>query len=84
MPEYVYTDQGVSGVGSDRPAFQKMRSAARSSAKPFDIILVDDTSRLSRSLSGAVSIVEELHIAGCVLFSSRRESTQILSNPTCS
>ena len=72
MPEHVYTDQGLSGVGSDRPAFQNLRSAALSSAKPFDIILVDDTSRLSRSLSGAVSIVEELQYRGLrVIFVSQ-------------
>ena len=72
MPEHVYTDQGVSGVGSDRPAFQNLRSAALSSAKPFDIILVDDTSRLSRSLSGAVGIVEELQYRGLrVIFVSQ-------------
>lgn len=72
IPEYIYTDQGVSGVGSDRPAFQNLRSTALSSAKPFDIILVDDTSRLSRSLSGAVSIVEELQYRGLrVIFVSQ-------------
>ena len=72
MPEHVYTDQGISGVGSDRPAFQNLLNAAFSPARPFDIILVDDTSRLSRSLTEAVSVVQRLQFAGLrVIFVSQ-------------
>ena len=45
---HIYMDEGISGVGSDRPAFQKLLSIAFSPRRPFDTILVDDTSRLSQ------------------------------------
>ena len=72
VPEHIYEDEGVSGVGSDRPAFQSLLKAAFSPANPFDIILVDDTSRLSRSLSEAVNVVQRLQFAGLrVIFVSQ-------------
>src|SRR5438445_5697562 len=48
LDEHIYID-GDSGVGSDRPAFQRLLNVALSPGRPFDTILVDDTSRLSRS-----------------------------------
>ena len=43
-----YKDEGISGAAfGNRPAFKKMRAAAMTGQ--FDVILVTDTSRLSRS-----------------------------------
>jgi site-specific DNA recombinase len=62
----VYVDE-LSGVGMDRPFLQKLLRAAFSSARPFDVILVDDTSRLSRSTEGVLSIYRRLNFAGIQL-----------------
>jgi site-specific DNA recombinase len=42
----VFEDRGVSGASKDRPGFKDMLAAAESGA--FDVLLVDDLSRLSR------------------------------------
>jgi DNA invertase Pin-like site-specific DNA recombinase len=63
---HVYVDE-LSGVGMDRPFLQKLLRAAFSPARPFDVILVDDTSRLSRSTEGVLSIYRKLNFAGMQL-----------------
>ena len=71
LEDHIYLD-GDSGVGSDRPAFQKLLNAALSPGRPFDTILVDDTSRLSRSQSESMTIIEKLKFAGVrVIFISQ-------------
>ena len=60
----IYTDEAISGVSTQRPGLQRMLAAAIAANHPFDVILVDDTSRISRSLSDAVQLFEKLRIAG--------------------
>src|SRR5882672_10596642 len=60
----VYADEALSGVGADRPALTRMMEAAVSVPRPFDVVLIDDSSRLSRSLSDAIRIFERLSFAG--------------------
>ena len=62
----VYVDE-LSGVGMDRPCLQKLLLAAFAPARPFDTILVDDTSRLSRSTEDVLSIYRRLSFAGMQL-----------------
>jgi len=62
--EHVYTDEAVSATGSDRPALMLLLESAQSPACPFDAILVDDTSRLSRNLADSARIFEKLKFAG--------------------
>lgn len=69
LDAHVYVDEGLSGVGMDRPSLQRMLRAAPSPAKPFDVILVDDTSRLSRSTESVLSIYRKLNFAGLQLIS---------------
>lgn len=69
LEAHVYVDEGLSGVGMDRPSLQKLLGAALSPAKPFDVILVDDTSRLSRSTESVLSIYRKLNFAGLQLIS---------------
>ena len=72
LDQQIYIDEGMSGVGSDRPSFQKLLSIAYSSTRPFDTILIDDTSRFSRSLPEAMSTVENLRFRGLrVIFVSQ-------------
>ena len=67
LEEHVYADEAMSGVGSDRPAFQRMMRAAISPARPFEAILVDDTSRLSRNTEEMLGILRRLNSAGIQL-----------------
>src|SRR5712692_10078187 len=59
-----FTDEAISGVSTDRPGLQRMLQAATSRPRQFDVILVDDTSRISRNLSDAVQLFERLKFAG--------------------
>ena len=74
---HIYIDEGLSGVGSDRPAFQRLLNTALSPGRPFDTILVDDTSRLSRNQAEAMTVIEKLKFAGLrVIFISQGIDTQ--------
>ncbi len=55
----IYTDEAISGVTTQRPGLQRMLAAAIAANPPFDVILVDDTSRISRNLSDAVQLFEK-------------------------
>lgn len=48
----VYSDSAVSGAHLHRPGIRRLLEAARSRARPFRTVLVDDLSRLSRDLGG--------------------------------
>jgi site-specific DNA recombinase len=64
---HVYCDECLSGVGLDRPALQRLLRAALARTRDFDVILVDDTSRLSRSTEDVLSIYRDLNFAGLQL-----------------
>jgi hypothetical protein len=53
----------------DPPSLQQMLRAALSPATPFDVVLVDATSRLSRSTESVLSIYRQLNFAGLQLIS---------------
>jgi site-specific DNA recombinase len=65
--QHIYADRGFSGVGSDRPALKRVLDMALSCNPPFTAILVDDTSRLSRTTEEALSIFKRLNFAGVQL-----------------
>jgi site-specific DNA recombinase len=69
LDAHVYVDEGLSGVGMDRPSLQPLLHAALAPQRPFDVILVDDTSRLSRSTESVLSIYRKLNFAGLQLIS---------------
>jgi site-specific DNA recombinase len=64
LPSHIYADFGISGASIDRPALKAMITAALAKPKPFDVILVDDTSRLSRNLAEAMQLKQQLEFAG--------------------
>jgi len=65
LTEHVYVDEAVSGAGIDRPGLNRLLNVAfQYGAHAFDAILVDDTSRLSRSLADTVRITERLKFEG--------------------
>jgi DNA invertase Pin-like site-specific DNA recombinase len=64
IDQHVYVDEAVSGATDDRCGLRQMLAAATSAAKPFDVVLVDDTSRISRTLKDSFTIHDELRFAG--------------------
>lgn len=71
-----FSDEGISGGTADRPGYQRMLTAARSGA--FDVVVVEDISRLWRSRAefGPRSAEFEdigIHILTCVGDDTRRD-----------
>ncbi|HEY2466762.1 MAG TPA: recombinase family protein [Terracidiphilus sp.] len=64
LEEHVYVDEALSGVGADRPGLGRLLDAALSPNRPFDVILLDDSSRLARNTKDALGIFERLNFAG--------------------
>jgi site-specific DNA recombinase len=62
--DYMFSDEAISGAGLDRPGFQQLLRVARASPRVIDVILVDDTSRISRSLADTVRLREDLNFTG--------------------
>ena len=64
LDSQVYTDEALSGVGADRPGLKSLLDAALSPSRPFEVVLVDDTSRISRRMADSLAIYERLKFAG--------------------
>jgi site-specific DNA recombinase len=64
LAQHVYTDAAISGASLERPGIQAVRAAASQRPAPFDVLLVDDSSRVSRDLSDAVRLLQELKFFG--------------------
>ena len=60
--DHVYSDQAQSGARSDRPALAALMAAAQQDE--FDVVFVDDLSRLARDNHLMLSIIAELSFAG--------------------
>jgi site-specific DNA recombinase len=67
LDDHIYRDEALSGVGSDRPGLSRILQLALAIAPPFTAILVDDTSRLSRTTEDALTIFKRLNFAGVQL-----------------
>ena len=62
---HIYTDQGVSGISIEgRPGIQALLAAAQITPRPFDVLLVDDSSRVARDLRDALHVMRVLKFAG--------------------
>ena len=61
---HVYTDEALSGAGADRPGLVRLLAAAGRLPRPFDVVLLDDTSRLSRNIGDIARAFEKLSFAG--------------------
>ena len=62
LDDHIYTDEAISGATAERAGLQRMLAAAN--AKSFEIVLIDDTSRLSRKLSDSINLSDRLMFAG--------------------
>jgi DNA invertase Pin-like site-specific DNA recombinase len=49
LDQHVYADEALSGAGADRPEFVRLMETAARAPRPFDVLLLDDTSRISRN-----------------------------------
>jgi site-specific DNA recombinase len=84
LDAHIYSDAAVSGTISDRVGLKQLLALAESKPRPFDAILVDDSSRLSRKLSDALSFSDRLKFVGVRLvfvgqgFDSDSEQSDIL------
>jgi site-specific DNA recombinase len=64
LDEHVYTDEAQSGAGADRPGFISLIEAASRQPRRFDVLLIDDTSRLSRNRAESARAYERLEYLG--------------------
>src|SRR5262249_30366296 len=64
LDEHIYTDEAVSGATDERVGLRRLLEAVSQRPRPFDVILVDDTSRLSRDLAHSLKVVQQLRFAG--------------------
>jgi DNA invertase Pin-like site-specific DNA recombinase len=63
-PDLMFSDEAISGAGLDRPGYQALLRATKACPRRIDVVLVDDTSRISRSLAETVRLREELNFRG--------------------
>ena len=64
LSQHVYSDEAVSGAGTDRPGLTRLLDAISQSDRPFDVLLLDDTSRLYRNLGDSMKLIEQLNFIG--------------------
>jgi DNA invertase Pin-like site-specific DNA recombinase len=89
-PLHVYVDESLSAIGSDRPGYRALLCAALAKPRVLDAVLVDDTSRLSRSLPEVINVQQRLAIDGIRLIAvsqgidSLHEQAELLSQFTAS
>ena len=77
LDEHIYSDQAVTGTTAERVGLRQLLETATSPGRPFDALLVDDTSRLSRTLADALRIADQLRFARVrVLFVSQGIDTE--------
>lgn len=64
LERQVYTDEEISGATLDRPGLRLLLEAAESKPRPFDVVLIEDASRLSRKQADVLNLCERLSFAG--------------------
>jgi DNA invertase Pin-like site-specific DNA recombinase len=65
VEECIFTDAGISGGSVDgRHGLQALLVAAGRDPRPFDVLLVDDSSRIARDLADAIRVMQQLRFFG--------------------
>jgi site-specific DNA recombinase len=64
LDAHIYVDEAISGASTEREGLQKLLAATTQAERPFDCILIDDSSRLTRRLADALNLYERLGFAG--------------------
>ena len=57
---HTYHDGAITGATDERTGLASLLRAASEPVRPFDVVLVDDTSRLSRKIADSLRICEQL------------------------
>ena len=61
----VFTDAGISGASIDgRPGLQALLAASARRPLPFDVVLVDDSSRVARDIADAIRVLQTFRFFG--------------------
>ena len=63
LDNHIYSDEAISGTSMERDGLQRLISVATNKVRPFDCVLADDTSRLSRKMADTLNLFEELRFA---------------------
>lgn len=66
-PKYIYTDSATSGRVKNRPGLIELMRCAQE--RKFDIVIVDDLSRLSRDASATLKLADQFEYWGVFLHS---------------
>lgn len=63
--QYIFMDAAISGTATaNRPGLQALLAAVERKPRPFDTLLIDDSSRLSRDQADTLTICKRLEFAG--------------------
>jgi DNA invertase Pin-like site-specific DNA recombinase len=61
LKDHIYTDAALSGASiQGRAGVQRLLSAAAQVPRPFDVVLVDDSSRIARDIPDAIRVMQQL------------------------
>lgn len=63
LKEHIYSDEEISGATLHRPGLKQLLAGAESPVRAFDVILAEDTSRLSRKQADVLNLCERLSYA---------------------
>jgi site-specific DNA recombinase len=61
---HIFTDAAISGASLERAGVRALMSAAARRPRPFDVLLVDDSSRVARDMADAVRVMQPLTFYG--------------------
>ncbi len=83
LDPHIYADEAISGATDDRTGLKRLLAAAMERPRAFDVVLVDDTSRMSRDLEHSLGIMKRLKFAGIrVVFVSQGFDTSAPQSQT--
>lgn len=69
LPEYVRSDEGISGaVLEGRKGLLSLLEDAKKNPRPFDCVLIDDTSRLGRDLEDVLKVTRQFKHHGVFFY----------------
>ena len=65
LKDHIYTDAAMSGATiQGRAGVQRLLSNAAHTPKPFDVVLVDDSSRIARDIADAIRVMQQFKFLG--------------------
>lgn len=64
MNEHIYSDAEITGATLQRPGLKQLLADTESPARPFEVILAEEASRLSRKQADILNLCERFNFAG--------------------